>query len=119
MFSCFFQEASTQERRWEGNGPGGELPAKVPAGEGPVPESRVPDVLPAAGTGTLPAGAQKERLLKFQGNNVERSSRRVIICNLFDNLLSHCTLRVQFDIKVSFLILKNEYNVSVCVSVCV
>lgn len=48
----FFQEASAQERGWEGNGPGGELPAKIPASEGPLPESRVPDLLPATRTGT-------------------------------------------------------------------
>lgn len=52
MFFLFFQEASAQEERREGNGPGGELPAKIPEGEGLVPESRVPDLLPAARTGT-------------------------------------------------------------------
>lgn len=55
LFLCF-QEASAQEGWWEGNGPGGELPAKIPKGEGSVPESRVPDLLPAARTGTWPTG---------------------------------------------------------------
>lgn len=108
----FSQEASTQESWWEGNGPGGELPAKIPAGEGPLPESRVPDLLPAARTGTWPAGAEKERLLKFQENSMEWGSCRVIIRLTVDNLLSircsHYTLGVQFHIKVSFLILQNE-----------
>lgn len=61
----FFQEASAQESWWEGNGSGGELPAKIPAGEGPMPESRVPDLLSAARTGTWPAGAKSENVLKF------------------------------------------------------
>lgn len=60
----FFQKASTQESWWEGNGPGGELPAKIPASKGPVPESRVPDLLPAARTGTCLAAAKKEWLLE-------------------------------------------------------
>lgn len=64
FLSC--QEASTQESWWEGNGPGGELPAKIPTGEGLVPEGRVPDFLPAAGTGSWPAGAKQERLFKFE-----------------------------------------------------
>lgn len=83
--SCAFlfcQEASSQESRREGNGPGGELPAKIPAGEGPVPESGVPDLLPAAWTGTWRAGAQNERLLKFQVKNIKCSLFKVTICRL-------------------------------------
>lgn len=106
----FFQEASTQERGWEGDGPRGELPAKIPAGERPVPESRVPDPLPAARTGTWCAGAKRWKLLKFQ-EYMECCSCRVTICNLVDNLLSiicsHCSVRVPVNIKDSFLVLLN------------
>lgn len=87
--SCVFmylQETAAQESGWEGNGPRGELPAKIPAGERPLPESRVPDLLPAARTGNWCAGAKKLKL--FQVNNIECNPCRVIICNLVDNLLS-------------------------------
>lgn len=66
MFCLFFQEASTQESRWEGNGPGGKLSAKIPEGEGLVPESRISDFMPTTGTGTWPAWAKKGRLFNFQ-----------------------------------------------------
>lgn len=101
FFFLGYQEASTQERRWEGNGPRGELPTKIPEGQGFVPESGVPELLPAAGTGTWPAGLKEREVIK---NSWEQKR---VKANLEDHLepseiCRYCTLEVHFNFLFSY-----------------